>query len=93
MKRICLPLLLLACLPAPALAMCYTVVGQGNVVIWRGTNSPINLSGTITEGMRARFPQGSHFVISYDANGCTPIGPQDFFGPLPGMNVDFSKLK
>lgn len=75
----------LGALPAGALAMCYTVYGANQVVIWRGTDTPIDLSRPIHEGMRRVFPPGSRLLIEEEMRSCTPIGPVDFFGPLPGL--------
>lgn len=72
----------LGALPAGALAMCYTVYGANQVVIWRGTDTPIDLSRPIHEGMRRVFPPGSRLLIEEETRSCTPIGPADFFGPL-----------
>ena len=86
MKRLVLLSALAASgLPSVALALCYTVYGSGGVVIWRGTNAPVDLSKPVHEGMRAIFPAGSFLLIEEDTRACTPIGPQDFFGPMPGL--------
>ncbi len=86
MKRIgFLIALILVGLPAGAVAMCYTVLGPKEVVVWRGTDTPIDLSKPIHEGMRRTFPPGSFLLIEEDTRACTPIGPQDFFGPMPGL--------
>ena len=77
--------LLLVGLPVTASAMCYTVLDQNGVVVWRSGNTPIDLSKPVTQGMRGSFPPGNFLVISEANPGCTPIGPQDFFGPMPGL--------
>ena len=87
MKRaLFLAVLALGWAPASVLAMCYTVIGANAVVVWRGTNSPIDLSKPVSVGMRAVFPAGTFMVISDDQTGCTPVGPQNYFGPM-----DFSR--
>jgi len=87
MKRaLILATLALGLAPASVFAMCYTVLGANAVVVWRGTNTPIDLSKPVTAGMRAVFPAGTHLVISDETTGCTPVGPQNFFGPM-----DFSR--
>lgn len=75
----------LVALPGSATALCYTVFGPNQVVIWRGTNTPIDLSKPIHEGMRQMFPAGNFLVIEDGRESCTPIGPQDYFGPMPGL--------
>jgi hypothetical protein len=75
----------LGALPAVAQALCYTVYGANQVIIWRGTDTPIDLSRPVHEGMRKVFPQGSFLVIEEDTRSCTPVGPADFFGPMPGL--------
>ena len=74
-----------AWLPTQAVAMCYTVLGPSAVVVWRGTNTPIDLSKPVSVGMRETFPAGNILVISDQTAGCTPIGPQNFFGDMPGL--------
>lgn len=72
-------------LPSAAAALCYTVYDANSVVIWRGTDAPIDLSKPIHQGMRSVFPAGSVLRIEEETRSCTPIGPQDFFGPMPGL--------
>jgi hypothetical protein len=87
MKRVLfLAALALALAPASVLAMCYTVLGPNSVVVWRGSNTPIDLSKPVSVGMRSVFPAGTYLVISDETTGCTPVGPQNFFGPM-----DFSR--
>ena len=76
-----------AWLPAGSIAMCYAVYGANQVVIWRGGNTPIDLSKSVEEGMRRIFPAGSFLVMEDDDRGCTPIGTADFFGPIPGLSL------
>ncbi len=86
MKRLLLLAVLAAGgLPSGAQALCYTVYGPNAVVIWRGTNTPIDLSKPVHEGLRAAFPGRSSLLIEEETRACTPIGPQDFFGPMPGL--------
>jgi hypothetical protein len=58
---------------------------RNGVVVWRGGNTPIDLSKQVSQGIRATFPPGSFLVISEADPGCTPIGAQDIFGPMPGL--------
>ena len=74
-----------SCIPASALSMCYTIYGPNTVVVWRGTNTPIDLSGTVSAGMRRVFPPGYFLVIEDENRGCSPVGPADYFGPMPGL--------
>jgi hypothetical protein len=86
MRSICLAALLAAvALPSQAVAMCYTVYGPNAAVIWRGSNPPIDLSKPVSEAMRSTFPAGNYLVISDETKGCDPVGPQDYFGPIPGL--------
>lgn len=71
----------LGALPAGALAMCYTVYGANQVVIWRGTDTPIDLSRPIHEGMRRVFPPGSRLLIEEEMRSCTPIGTGGLLRP------------
>ena len=77
--------LVFAGLPIQAMAMCYTVLDRNGGVVWRGGNTPIDLSKQVSQGIRGTFPPGSFLVISEANPGCTPIGPQDIFGPMPGL--------
>jgi len=72
-------------LPSAALALCYTVYGPNAVVIWRSTSTPIDLSKPVHEGMRRAFSPGSSLLIEEETRSCTPIGPHDFFGAMPGL--------
>lgn len=80
-------LMSLACaaLPGTASALCYTVFGDKQEVLYRGTATPIDLSRPVHEGMRKAFPRGAVLVIDDNDRMCTPIGPQDVFGPMPGL--------
>lgn len=85
-KRPALILVLAAgCIPASALSMCSTIYGPNAAVIWRGTNAPIDLSGPVSAGMRRVFPSAYFLVIEDDNRGCSPAGPADYFGPMPGL--------
>jgi len=91
MKRIVMLVAVLACIPAQAWALCYTVFGPGQVVVWRGSNAPFDMSGPISATMKKRFPN-NHLVISDETRTCSPLGRDDFFGPMPGMNVQRGKF-
>jgi hypothetical protein len=78
--------LALGALPPSALGFCYTVIDRSNTVVWRGTVSPIDLSRSVSDGMRRVFPPGHMLVISEEAQSCAPIGPQEIFGGMPGVS-------
>jgi len=66
--------LLLGLAPLHAAAECYTVFDHANRIIYRDLASPVDLSGSVADAMRARFPN-AHLVISGDNANCTPIVP------------------
>lgn len=76
-------LLLLALASSSAWAECYTVYDQRHRIVYRDTRAPIDLSGPITEAMRAWSP-GGHLVIGGDPRGCTPIDPRLPVDPMSG---------
>jgi hypothetical protein len=72
MKRILVPLVLLAAwLPLHASAVCFTVY-EGDRIVYRDTTTPINLSGPISDAMRTAFP-GGRLVINPENDHCTLI--------------------
>ncbi len=78
--------LALGALPLPTLGFCYTVIDRNNAVVWRSTVSPIDLSRSVSDGMRRVFPPGHMLVISEETQSCAPIGPQEIFGGMAGVS-------
>jgi len=76
----------LAFVPGSASALCFTVFGDKQEVLYRGTATPIDLSRPVHEGMRKAFPRGAILVIDDNDMGCSPIGPQAVFGTMPGYS-------
>jgi hypothetical protein len=73
-------------LPSFASAMCYTVYDRTSWIIYRSILPPIDLSGSISQAMRAKFP-GGQLVISDDMRLCTDIDPVTKVNPLAGEAV------
>ena len=73
-------------LPMHASAFCYTVMDRSGAVVWRSTVPPIDLSRSVSDGMRRVFPPGHVLVISEETLSCTPIGPQEMSGAMPGFS-------
>ena len=72
MKRILAPLILLAgLLPPPALAVCFTVF-DGDRIVYRNLETPVDLSEPISDAMRDKYPRGQ-LIISPDDENCTLI--------------------
>lgn len=73
--KLALPALaaVLSGLPQIAGAQCYVVYDGANRMIYRDTRTPIDLSGSVSEGLRARFP-GARLVIFSDVRNCAPLG-------------------
>jgi hypothetical protein len=51
---------------------CYTVYDSANRVIYRGTDTPVDMSLPLREAVGQRFPAGSSLVFDLSPN-CTPI--------------------
>jgi hypothetical protein len=74
MKRILVPLILLAgWLPLHASAVCFTVY-VGDRIVYRDTSTPIDLSGPISDTLPAKYP-GGRLVINPENDHCTLISP------------------
>lgn len=73
-------------LPSPASAMCFTIYDRANWIIYRSTMPPIDLSGSISQAMRAKFP-GGQLVIANDMRLCTDIDPVTKVNPLAGEAI------
>jgi len=72
MQRILVPLVVLAgWLPLHAGAVCFTVF-EGERIVYRDLASPIDLSGPISDAMRADYPRGQ-LIISPENENCTQI--------------------
>ncbi len=72
MKRILALLLLLAgWLPLHAAAVCFTVV-EGNRIVYRDLSSPIDLSGSISDAIRDKYPRGQ-LIMTPENDKCTRI--------------------
>jgi hypothetical protein len=76
-------LLAFGLLPSAASAMCFTVYDRTSWIIYRSTVPPIDLSGSITQAMRTKFP-GGQLVISNDMRLCTFIDEVTKVNPLSG---------
>lgn len=64
-----LPLAALTSLPVLAKANCYSIYDGQNRLVFQSTLAPIDLSGHISDAMRARFP-GNFLVILPDDADC-----------------------
>jgi hypothetical protein len=72
---------------SPAAAMCYVVYDAQSRIVYRGAQTPVDLSGTVTAAMRGKFP-GGQLVISNDMRLCTPIEPTSPVDPFTGAAVE-----
>jgi len=63
------PLTALFALPSLAAANCYSVYDPQNRLAFQSTVAPVDLSGRISEAMRARFP-GGYLVMIPDDSDC-----------------------
>jgi hypothetical protein len=64
---------------------CYTVYDSANRVIYRGTDTPVDMSMPLKEAVGQRFPAGSSLVFDLSAN-CSPVSIAQVArptGPLP----------
>jgi hypothetical protein len=88
MKRaLMLAALLLGGLPVAGSAMCYIVYDAQSRIIYRNTVTPVDLSRTVTQAMKARFA-GAQLVIMDDMTGCSPIDPSAPFDPFTGAAAE-----
>lgn len=46
-------------------AFCYTVISQGNKMVYRATGAPIKLSTRISESLPEKYP-GGHLIVKPD---------------------------
>lgn len=80
MKRILVPLALLAgWLPLHASAVCFTVF-EGDKIVYRDLASPIDLSMPISDTLPRKYP-GGQLVISTEDQMCT------FITPITAVNI------
>lgn len=64
-----LSLAALLTLPALANANCYSIYDAQNRLAFQSTVAPVDLSASISQGMRARFP-GGHLTMIPDDSDC-----------------------
>src|SRR4249920_876387 len=82
-RLVILFVVLLGAFHSPAWAQCFTVYNPAGWVIYRGPTTPVDLSGSISQAMRTRFP-GGQLVIEDTAPRCTPIDPGYPVNPRTG---------
>jgi hypothetical protein len=63
---------------------CYTVYDASNRVIFRGTETPVDMSLPLHEAVAQRFPKGSSLVFDQGAS-CTPVNLAQVARPSSGM--------
>jgi hypothetical protein len=64
---------------------CYTVYDSTNRVVYRGTETPVDMSMPLKEAVSQRFPAGSSMVFDLNGN-CSPVSIAQVArpsGPLP----------
>ena len=88
MKRaLMLSAVLLGGMPSYGAAMCYVVYDAQSRIIYRNTTTPVDLSGPISQAVKAKFP-GGQMVIVDDNSGCSPIDPSAPFDPFTGAAAE-----
>ena len=88
MKRaLMLSAVLLGGMPTYGSAMCYIVYDAQTRIIYRNTTTPVDLSGPISQAVRAKFP-GAQMIIMDDITGCSPIDPGAPFDPFTGAATE-----
>lgn len=88
MKRaVMLAAVLLGGMPAYGSAMCYIVYDAQSRIIYRDTTTPVDLSGPISQAVKAKFP-GAQMIIMDDITGCSPIDPGAPFDPFTGAATE-----
>ncbi|HEX2543398.1 MAG TPA: hypothetical protein VHL79_00875 [Ramlibacter sp.] len=63
---------------------CYTVYDSNNRVVYRGADTPVDLSQPLHQALRSRFPQGSSMVFE-QGQACSPVGMAEVARPTGGM--------
>ncbi len=88
MKRaLMLAAVLLGGMPAYGSAMCYIVYDAQSRIIYRNTTTPVDLSGPISQAVRAKFAS-AQMVIVDDNSGCSAIDPSAPFDPFTGAAAE-----
>jgi hypothetical protein len=88
MKRaLMLSAVLLGGMPTYGSAMCYVVYDAQSRIIYRNTTTPVDLSGPISQAVKAKFP-GAQMIIMDDLSGCSPIDPSAPFDPFTGAAAE-----
>lgn len=63
---------------------CYTVYDANNRVVYRGADSPVDMSLPLHQALRARFAAGSSMVFD-QTQSCAPVGMAEVARPTGGM--------
>jgi hypothetical protein len=63
---------------------CYTVYDGSNRVVYRGVDTPVDMSLPLHEAVAQRFPRGSSLVFDQTAT-CTPVNLAQVARPSGGM--------
>ncbi len=69
MKSLLIAISLCAPLCASAANDCFTIYDTENAAVYRSVNSPIDLSGPISDAMAAKYP-GHYLVWTRNDHGC-----------------------
>jgi hypothetical protein len=62
---------------------CYTVYDGSNRILYRGLETPIDMSLPLRDGLARRFPAGSQMVFD-QTRACGPVGVAQVSRPGPG---------
>ena len=71
MRKSVLTVAVISLFPASTLANCYSILDPQETLVYRSTNTPIDLSYSIGQEMSRRFP--GHILIIGDDVGCSEI--------------------
>jgi hypothetical protein len=63
---------------------CYTVYDANNRVVYRGLETPVDMSLPLREALSGRFPAGSSMVFDQSAT-CSPVGIAQVARPSTSM--------
>ena len=83
-KKTWLALALLApqlALAAPAFD-CFTIYNAANVIVYRSTSSPINLSRPISQALAEQYP-GAHLIWTRDDQACPALPATSAVNGMP----------
>lgn len=72
---------------ASAQAACYAVYDAKDKLVFRGSDSPVDLSRPIARQVHAIWP-GGHLVISAPSPACTPVDSRIAELPIGGRNTN-----